>query len=202
MHPIGKLPVKFVLGNSLIIEEFHIYANVIVTIISWRIAKYLGILPPHYPQPISPEEPFVVTHAKLTSLSDLRGDYSFVFGGVVKTMEGELLSYSLSRGCKTFCVQTPWTILYAFQDKLKAELQLQEQNMIAMVNKPTEWCFPIVVALKKGTDKIRLSVDLTHLNNYIRCERYQCPTPAQAVADIAAENAKIFTKFDALKGYH
>ena len=33
-------------------------------------------------------------------------------------------------------------------------------------------------------------------------KRYQCPTPAQAVADIASDNAQVFTKFDALKGYH
>lgn len=33
-------------------------------------------------------------------------------------------------------------------------------------------------------------------------ERYQSVTPAQAVANIAAESAKVFTKFDALKGYH
>ncbi len=47
-----------------------------------------------------------------------------------------------------------------------------------------------------------MCVDLSHLNKYVRRERYQCPTPAQAVADIAAENAKVFTKIDALKGYH
>ena len=45
-------------------------------------------------------------------------------------------------------------------------------------------------------------MDLSRLNRYIKRERYQSATPAQAVADIAAENAKIFTKLDALKGYH
>ena len=33
-------------------------------------------------------------------------------------------------------------------------------------------------------------------------ERYQCSTPAEAVADIASHNAKVFTKLDARKGYH
>ena len=55
---------------------------------------------------------------------------------------------------------------------------------------------------KKGTDKIRMCVDLSHLNKYVQRERYQCPTPAQAVADIASDNAQVFTKFNALKGYH
>ena len=47
-----------------------------------------------------------------------------------------------------------------------------------------------------------MCVNLSHLSKYVRRERYQCPTPAQAVADIAAVNAKVFTKLNALKGYH
>lgn len=203
MHPIGKLPVKLVLGNRKITEEFHIYADVTATIVSWKIAKYLRILPPRYPQPIPPDEPSVVAHTKVTPPSDPQADYPSVFDGVVKTMEGELFHIALTEDAKPFCVHTPRTIPYAFRDKLKAELQLlQEQNIIAPVTEPTEWCAPIVVTPKKGTDKIRMCVDLSHLNKYVRRERYQCPTPAQAVADIAAENAKVFTKLDALKGYH
>ena len=41
---------------------------------------------------------------------------------------------------------------------------------------------------------MRLCIDLSHLNKYVRREKYQSLTPAQAVADIAADNAKIFTK--------
>ena len=47
-----------------------------------------------------------------------------------------------------------------------------------------------------------MCVDLSRLNKFVRRERYQSATHAQAVADIAADNAKIFTKLDALKGYH
>jgi len=45
-----------------------------------------------------------------------------------------------------------------------------------------------------------MCIDLSCLNKHIKRKRYQSTTPAQAVADIAAKNAKIFTKFDALKG--
>ena len=43
---------------------------------------------------------------------------------------------------------------------------------------------------------------LSRLNKYVRRERYQSPTPAQAVANIAADKAKVFTKIDTMKGYH
>lgn len=100
-------------------------------------------------------------------------------------------------------MRTPRTIPFAYRDKLKDELVLlQTQGVIAPVTAPTEWCAPIVVTPKKNLDKIRLCVDLSRLNCNVRRERYQSVTPAQAVADIAAEKAKLFTKLDALKGYH
>ena len=47
-----------------------------------------------------------------------------------------------------------------------------------------------------------MCVDLSHLNKFIIREWYLSSTPAEAVADIAANKAKIFTVLDALKGYH
>ncbi len=97
----------------------------------------------------------------------------------------------------------PRPVPFAYRDKLKAELEhLQAQGIITPVTVPTEWCAPIVVTPKKNPDKIRFCLDLSCLNRYVRRERYQSIPPAQAVADIAAENAKFFTKLDALKGYH
>ena len=54
----------------------------------------------------------------------------------------------------------------------------------------------------KDTDRIRLCVDLSRLNRYVKRERYQSSAPAQAVADIAAEEPKVFTKLYSLKGYY
>ena len=85
-----------------------------------------------------------------------------------------------------------------FRDKLATELELlQAQHIIAPITDVTEWCAPIVVAPKKNSDRIRMCVDLSHLNRYVKRERYQSPTLAQAVADIATSNAKF-----AVKGYH
>ena len=56
---------------------------------------------------------------------------------------------------------------------LKAELDLQQdQGVITPVTEPTEWCAPIVVTPKKGTDKIRMCVDLSHLNRFVKRKRY------------------------------
>ena len=47
-----------------------------------------------------------------------------------------------------------------------------------------------------------MCVDLSHLNRYVKRERYQSPTPAEAIADLFACQAKFFTVLDAMKGYH
>ena len=118
-------------------------------------------------------------------------------------MQGEEFHISLLDNVKPFCVNTPRAIPFANHNKLQAELDLlEEQQIIAPITTATEWCTPIVVTPKKNTDRIQLCVDLSHLNRYVRRERYQSSTPAQAVADIAATNAKYFTVLDALKGYH
>ena len=45
-------------------------------------------------------------------------------------------------------------------------------------------------------------IDLSHLNKCVIYECYQSLTTAQAVANMATSEAKIFTVLDALKDYH
>ena len=126
-----------------------------------------------------------------------------VFDDRIRIMEGEKFHISLTPGVSLFCVKTPRTVPFAYRDKLKTELDLlQDQGIIAPVTEVTEWCAPIVVTPKKGSDRIRMCVDLSRLNRYVQRERYMSPTPAEAVADIAAGEAKCFTVLDAAKGYH
>ena len=130
--------------------------------------------------------------------------YPTVFDGQIDKMAGET-SYIILVDSATvlFCVKTPRSILFAYRDKLKSELDLLlDQNIIALVTEVMDWCAPIVVTPKKGTDHIRICVDLSCLNWYVKRERFQSHTPAEAVTDIAASEATYFTVIDAAKGYH
>ena len=130
-------------------------------------------------------------------------EFPSVFSGQISAMEGELFKISLMENAQPFSVKAPRAVPFAYREKLQQELDsLQQQDIIAPVAQPTEWCAPIVVAPKKGTDDIRLCVDLSKLNRYVCRERYQSPTPAEAVADIVASEAQVFTVLDAKKGYH
>ena len=119
-----------------------------------------------------------------------------------KKWDGEECHITLTEEAKPFCIKTPRAVLFAYRDKLKAELEfLKTQGIIAPVTHPTE-CAAIVVTLKMDSDNIQMCVDLSHLNKHMKRERYQSLTPSQAVADVTTENTTIFTKLDAMKGYN
>ncbi len=213
MTPIGSLTAVFSLKNRSVEERVHIYESVSGALISWLVAKNLGILPDRYPEPIldnnidpTPSINKVNTHVKENidiTREDLINEFPTVFDGQIRTMPGETFKIELTEDYKPFCVNTPRTIPYSYQEKLKAELDLLEsQNIIGKQIKPTSNCAPIVIAPKKNSDRIRLCVDLSKLNRYVKRERYQSTTPAMAVADIAKSDAKYFSTFDAYKGYH
>ena len=222
MRPMGRIPVTLQLKGISYEENLHIYPEVSGTILSWRAARGLNILPSSYPQP-SPQVALISTDESgpkdigkpepttasvtATNGSDprdvIKADFPTVFNDNVTSMDGELFHIALSADAKPFCVNTPRAVPFAYREKLEKELKLlQSQGIIAPVTEPMEWCAPIVVTSKKESAEIRMCVDLSHLNKYVRRERYQSPTPAQAVADIASEQARVFTKIDARKGYH
>ena len=130
-------------------------------------------------------------------------EFPSVFDDQIRAMEGETFHITLVDNVTLFYMKAPRSVPFAYRDKLKEELKLlQEQGIISAVTEVTEWCAPIVVAPKKGSDRIRMCVDLSRLNQYVKRERYQSPTAAEAVADIAADEAQYFTVLDAKKGYH
>ena len=219
MTPMGKLPTTFSLQGRTHREEIHVFKDVTGVMMSWKACKALGILPPCYPTPLpvapaainakeQANPPTVTINAAilqppLSSTDQLTTAFPTVFDGHIRVMQGEEFHIAITDSAKPFCVHTPRTIPFAYREKLQAELQLLEsQHIITPVTEATAWCAPIVVTPKKNSDKIRMCVDLSHLNRFVIRERYQSPTPAEAVADIAASEAKIFTVLDALKGYH
>ena len=203
------------IGSRSVEDQFHIYGSISGALLSWKTAKALGILPPRYPEPL-PEvlesssvkaihvpSSRILVHTHQVTKEDLINEFPTVFDGQIRTMPGEVFKIVLTEGAKPFCISTPRTISYAYLGPTKDELELLEsQGIIAKQTEPTDWCAPIVVTRKKDSDCIRLCVDLSHLNRFVKRERFQSTPPAVAVADIAGSKAKYFTVLDAAKGYH
>ena len=60
--PLGRLPVTITLGTKTYQDDLHIYPGVSGALISWKAAKGLGILPPRYPYPHSPQGHSLAKH--------------------------------------------------------------------------------------------------------------------------------------------
>ncbi|UYV82408.1 K02A2.6-like, partial [Cordylochernes scorpioides] len=79
--------------------------------------------------------------------------------------------------------------------------QLEEMTrlgVIESVEEPTEWCAGMVAVSKPG-GKIRICVDLTKLNQYIRRENYPLPATEHILGQLG--NACYFSKLDANSGF-
>jgi hypothetical protein len=88
----------------------------------------------------------------------------------------------------------------ALQKRLKEELQdMQKKEVIAPVEKPTEWVSSLVVVEKRESGKLRICLDPRDLNRAIRREYHPLPTLEEVTAKLS--NAKFFTKLDARSGY-
>ena len=146
--------------------------------------------------------PTSVGHLNQTTECPLN-EFSDVLDGVVRAMPGERFHIHLRDDATPFAVRAPRRIPLSLRDPLRQELEkLERDGVIAPVVEPTEWCSPIVVTPKTGSDGVRLCVDLSQLNKAVQRELYQSNTPAECVASIAASEAKWFSVFDAAKGYH
>ena len=66
------------------------------------------------------------------------------------------------------------------------------------MREPTTWCAGMVV-VPKVNQRVRICVDLTHLNRSIRRERHPLPAVEQSLAQLAG--ARVFTTLDANSGF-
>ena len=70
----------------------------------------------------------------------------------------------------------------------------QDLGVISEIDKPTDWCSGMVVVPKQN-EKVRICVDLTRLNQYVKQERHILPSIDHVMGQVG--DAKIFSKLNA-----
>lgn len=132
------------------------------------------------------QQDFVNNHPKL-----------FTGLGLVKDCEYNI---QIDETVRPYAVSAPRRIPLPLMNKVKKELsRLHDADVIHKVEKPTDWCAPVVVVPKSNGD-VRLCVDLTKLNNAVKRERHQMPSVDYTLGQMAG--AKYFSKIDANSGFH
>ncbi|KAL6490042.1 hypothetical protein MHYP_G00003870 [Metynnis hypsauchen] len=105
----------------------------------------------------------------------------------------------LEKDATPYALSTPRRVPLPLRDKVKEELErMESMGVISKVSSPTEWCAGMVV-VPKPSGNIRICVDLTNLNKWVKRERHILPAVDQSLAMLS--NAKVFTKLDARSGF-
>ena len=123
-------------------------------------------------------------------------------------MKGEKFKIVLRDNVIPCCIFKARQIPVTFQQDLKNEIdELLAEGIITPVTEATEWVNPIVVEPKRHQNgefngKVRLCVDFRHLNKYCFREHYFSPSVLDVVQSIQANDAHLFSSFDAWKRYH
>ena len=152
---------------------------------------------PTWPHDFDPSEEQRAEHA-----SAIIAAYPEVFGSspTLRAMSGEPMRIELTADAQPYAVTAARPIPYCWREEIKTQLdELVAQKVIEPVDYPTSWCHPIVPVAKK-TSGVRLTVDLTRLNKYVRRPAYPVRTPHDAIAAIGT-GAHWFTTCDAKNGY-
>ena len=89
------------------------------------------------------------------------------------------------------------SVCYAAQAQENSR-RVKGQNIVADVDKPTEWVSNIVIVEKKN-GSLRLCLDPEPLNEAIKRERHNIPTPADVQSQLSGKT--IFTVVDMKDGY-
>ena len=75
---------------------------------------------------------------------------------------------------------------------------MQRLDIIEPVNEPTDWVNPLII-VEKPNVKLRICLDLRHLNRVIKRQHYKLPTAEELFSEM--HHTKFFTKLDASSGY-
>lgn len=122
--------------------------------------------------------------------------YPKVFSGLGKLKEPYKIE--VEPGAVPFALSSPRHVPLPMHDKVRAELKRISQAVISKVTQATPWCAGMVI-VPKASGKIRLCVDLRHLNKWVQRERHILPAVDHTLASLAG--AKVFTKLDATSGF-
>ena len=144
-----------------------------------------------------PSEETVAAHA-----AAIMAHYPRVFSadGPLREMDGGPMVIELREDATPTAVTAARPVPYAWRADIKSQLdELQARGVIAPVDYPTEWCHPMVAVAKRPSG-VRLCVDLTRLNRFVKRPTYPVRPPHDAVTGIPA-GSRWMTTLDAAMGY-
>jgi len=105
----------------------------------------------------------------------------------------------LKEDAEPFALHTARNIPLSLRSKVQSELKRMESlGVISPVCSPTPWYAGMVV-VPKPSGKVRICVDLKHLNKCVQREYHPLPRVEETLAQLSS--AQVLTKLDAKSGF-
>ena len=100
---------------------------------------------------------------------------------------------------RPLCLYAPRKVPHPLLPRVEEELQrMEQQGVISKVTQPTDWCSGMVV-VPKANGRVRICVDLTHLNKVVKREIHPMSSVDESLAKLG--KASVFSKLDANSGF-
>ena len=136
---------------------------------------------------------------KERKIKDLVKEFDEVFHGIGK-MKGVKVKLHVDPDVKPVA-QKHRRVPFHLREKLEKELErLEQAGIIEKVDTATDWVSPLVLTPKKGTDEIRMCVDMVQPNKAIKRVRHVIPTVEELRHDM--NGMTVFSKLDLNNGFH
>ena len=222
MHCIGTFKAIIHLHERAVEDTIYVFKESQGLLLAWYTAQKLGILPDHYPQPtehFQAQNPSKRSVSPVCSVKDanqhqqrkqLRSSLLKEFPDVftsddstasLKPMTGSPMVIHLTEDATPYAVRAARPVPYAWRDNVRSQLdEMVRQGIIAPLgDEPSDWCHPLVL-VTKSDGGVRICVDLTKLNKFVKRPLHPLSTPREAVSSIPV-NSRIFSTLDAKSGY-
>ena len=139
-----------------------------------------------------------VNDAPRDKLAEYKEKFPKLFSGLGK-IPGKY-HIDLKPDAKPYAITTPRNLALPLIPKVGDELKsMHGLDVIRRVDEPTDWCAPMVVVPKPCSERVRICVDLSRLNESVRRELHPLPSVDQVLGQL--KGAKVFSKLDANSGF-
>ena len=120
-----------------------------------------------------------------------------MFSGLGRLKENYTIE--LERNATPYALSRPQRVQIPLRGEVCEKLdRMEAMGVISKVTQPTDWCAGMVV-VPMANGKIRISVDLTHLNTWVKRERHILPSVDRTLAQLSG--AKVFSKLETRAGF-
>ncbi|UYV70783.1 K02A2.6-like [Cordylochernes scorpioides] len=185
LHVIGKFTALIEKDGRSIPGEIFVVPQLMQPLLSGKACESLNLIK------------ILQSIEKRNSLNPFE-EYPKLFTGL-GTLQGSY-TIKLKDESQPHAIYTPRRIPIPLLNKTKEQLdQMVEKGVIEKVEQPTDWCAPMVIVPKPSSNDLRICVDLTALNKFVKREHYPIPSVEYTLAQMGG--AKLFSKLDANSGF-